>query len=84
VKWHQRRLLHQPNQRGDQVFGKSKGTFKTEVKKDGSREVLLSGQYEWYGGTGRFEGTEANGTYSGKISPTGASYEFEGDYLLPD
>jgi hypothetical protein len=69
---------------GDKLFGKFSGKSKTEMKKDGSWEMVFSGEWENTGGTGKSEKVKGKGTYSGKASPAGVSYEWEGDFEFPD
>jgi hypothetical protein len=69
---------------GDKLFGKYGGRGRAEVKKDGSRETHFIGQSEEYRGTGKMKGVKGKGTYRGKSTPAGVSYEWEGDYWFPD
>jgi len=69
---------------GDKIFGKYNGKSKTKTKKDGSWEMVFSGEWENTGGTGKLEGVKGKGTYSGKASPASFSYEWEGDFEFPD
>ena len=61
---------------GDKTFGKYNGKSKTEMKKDGSWEMVFSGEWENTGGTGKLERVKGKGTHSGKASP--ASFSCDG------
>ena len=69
---------------GGANFGKWSGNSKTEMKKDGSWEMVFSGKWEQTGGKGRLEGMKGKGTYTGKASPASFFYEWEGDMEFPD
>jgi hypothetical protein len=71
-------------EKGGATFGKWNGSSKTEMKKDGSWEIIFSGNWEQTGGKGKFQGMKGGGTYVGKASPSGFSYEWEGDMEFPD
>ncbi len=66
-------------QSGDKIFERSKGSWKVEVKKDGSWESIGSGELEWYGGTGKLEGIKAKGPIKTKMNPTTVSITWEAD-----
>jgi hypothetical protein len=69
---------------GEKHFGKWSGKTNMEVKKDGSWEIFLTGEWEHTGGTGIWKDAKGKGTVSGKITPTGFDYTWEGDFELPD
>ena len=69
---------------GDKFFGKGKGAWKVETKKDGSWEAIGSGEFEDYGGTGRLEGIKGKGTVKYKRTSTSFSESWERDVYFPD
>lgn len=69
---------------GDKIFGTWTGKQKTEIEKDGSWEISLSGEWVNTGGTGEFEGAKGKGPFSMKVSPAALSFEWEGDFEFPD
>jgi hypothetical protein len=69
---------------GDKLFGKHMNKFKTDIKADGSWEMTFSGEWEATGGTGKFEGVKGKGTFIGKGSPEGMSWNWEGSFNFPE
>jgi hypothetical protein len=69
---------------GDKLFGNHKITLKTDIKEGGSWEMTFSGEFELTGGTGKFEGIKGKGTLTGKGTPEGMSWNWEGSFDFPD
>ena len=44
--------------------------------------TTFEGTWKFTGGTGMFSGASGSGTYSGRITAEGLTYEWEGDYEL--
>jgi hypothetical protein len=64
---------------GDKIYVRFQGGGST---KDGVTQVD-SGTWSYTGGTGKLKGIKGHGTYKGKGSADGVTYEVEGDYQLP-
>ena len=69
---------------GDKIFGKHRSTPKTDIKAGGSWEMTFSGEWEATGGTGKFENIKGKGTFAGKGTPEGISWNWEGSFDFPD
>ncbi len=65
---------------GDQTFAAYAGMVKTVVNPDGSREMTFEGRHWVIGGTGKFRGITGSGTYKGKVTPAGVTYEWDLEY----
>ncbi len=65
---------------GDQTHIAYQGMMQTVVKPDGSWEATFEGRHWILGGTGKFRGVTGSGTYKGKASPAGMTYEWEAEY----
>jgi len=65
---------------GDQTYHAYEGVGKRIVNPDGSWEANLEGRTWLIGGTGRFRGITGSGTYKGKATPAGVTYEWEAEY----
>jgi hypothetical protein len=64
---------------GAESYWKYEGTHKTIVKEDGSWEVPFEGKTQLVGGTGKFQNIKGSGTYKGKITPKGVTWEGEAE-----
>jgi len=64
---------------GDKIYVRFQGGGST---KDGVTQTD-SGTWSYTGGTGKLKGIKGHGTYKGKGSADGVTYEVEGDYQLP-
>lgn len=65
---------------GDKTFASYEGTSKTVTKSDGSSDTTFEGTWWFTGGTGKFKGISGGGTYNGKTTREGYTYEWEGEY----
>jgi hypothetical protein len=57
------------------------GTTKT-ARSGASPEFTFQGTWRYTGGAGKFAGITGNGTYKGRLTPTGPAYEYEGQYTF--
>ena len=64
---------------GTRGFGKYSGTHQMEVEEEGVWETTFKGRWEFRGGSGVFAGVRGKGTYKGKTTPEGTTYEWEGE-----
>lgn len=64
---------------GDKIYVHFQGTG---TVKDGALQSD-SGTWSYIGGTGKLKGIKGKGTYKGKGTANGVTYEIEGDYTLP-
>jgi hypothetical protein len=76
--WGHRKATH-PD--GDVAFGIYEGTTVTTIDSKG-RHTTFKGTWTFTGGTGKFSGASGSGTYSGRITAEGLTYEWEGEYEL--
>jgi hypothetical protein len=72
--------IKHPN--GDTTFTAYEGANKITPKAGGPPDNTFEGKWQYVGGTGKFEGISGGGTYKGMATPTGPTYEFEGQYNL--
>ena len=77
--WGHRKVTH-PN--GDLAFGGYEGATTTVIDSEGTPHTTFEGTWKFTGGTGMFSGASGSGTYSGRITAEGLTYEWEGDYEL--
>ena len=68
---------------GDRAFGKYSSTYKMEMRQAGSWEQLFTIDWAIYDGTGKCEGMTGKGTASGKSTPEGSTYDWQGEFVLP-
>ena len=54
----------------------------TATLKDGAPQTS-EGKWRFTSGTGKLKGIKGSGTYKGKGSPDGVTFEIEGEYTLP-
>ena len=64
---------------GDKFFVRFQGAV---TLKDGA-PVTDDGKWSFTGGTGKLKGIKGGGTYMGKGSPEGVTFDIEGEYTLP-
>ena len=64
---------------GDKAFVRFQGNV---TLKDGAG-VSDEGKWSFTGGTGKLKGLKGEGTYKGKGTPEGETFEIEGEYTLP-
>ena len=64
---------------GDEAYIKFEGTHTTAVKAGGLWESSSKGTWQFTGGTGKFKAISGSGTYTGKATPKGATYDFVGE-----
>ena len=64
---------------GDKAFVRFQGAV---TLKDGA-PVTDEGKWSFSGGTGKLKGLKGEGTYKGKGTPEGETFEIEGEYTLP-
>ena len=64
---------------GDKAFVRFQGAV---ALKDGA-PVTDEGKWTFSGGTGKLKGLKGEGTYKGKGTPEGETFEIEGEYTLP-
>jgi hypothetical protein len=62
---------------GEERYEKAEGTHKTTVKAGGAWETTFEGKFEWIGGTGKYKNIKGGGTYKGRATAEGASFEWE-------
>lgn len=69
---------------GNQVDTKWSGTVTTTQSKDGQQMVSFKGTWEQVRGTGKYQGIQGHGTYTGHyISPKDYVVDWEGQSTLP-
>lgn len=67
----------------DATFADIKGTVMTTTNDDGTPNIRFKGTWRYIGGTGRYDGIEGEGTYSGYYtSETTYHVDWEGFYRL--
>ena len=64
---------------GEKVYVRFQGAT---TLKDGA-PVTDNGKWSFIGGTGKLKGIKGQGTYKGKGTPEGETFEIEGEYTLP-
>lgn len=62
---------------GDERYEKWEGTHKTTSKEGGVWETTFEGKFEWIGGTGKYKNIKGGGTYKGKATAEGVSWDWE-------
>lgn len=72
--------IKHPN--GETTFTAYEGANEITPKAGGPPDNTFAGKWQCIGGTGRFDGISGGGTYKGMATPTGPTYEFEGQYNL--
>jgi hypothetical protein len=65
---------------GDKAFSSYEGRTKTVLKSGASPEVTFEGKWWFTGGTGKLTGLTGGGIYTGGVSSTGLTYQYEGEY----
>lgn len=64
---------------GDKSYMRFEGTQKLIVKEKGAWEVDAEGKWQCTGGTGKFKSLKGSGTYKGKSTSKGSTYDWEGE-----
>ena len=64
---------------GTRGFGNYSGKHEMTVKEDESWETTFKGTWEFKGGSGVFAGVKGRGTYRGRTTAEGTTYEWEGE-----
>lgn len=67
---------------GERTFMGFEGITKTVMKPNGSPETTFEGKWWYTAGTGKFKGIKGSGTYNGKVTKAGFTYEWDGEYEL--
>ena len=65
---------------GDQTVMAIEGMTKTVMKSESFPDISFEGKWWFTGGTGKFEGITGSGTYWGKVTEEGVTYDWEGVY----
>ena len=67
---------------GEKTFIVYEGTSRTIAPAGGGIRTTFEGDWWYTGGTGKFTGIIGGGTYSGRVTPSGPDYSYEGEYVL--
>lgn len=65
---------------GDKTFMAIEGLEKTVMKPGAPPKTSFEGKWRYTGGTGKFKGITGGGTFKGKVTKAGVTYEWEGEY----
>jgi hypothetical protein len=65
---------------GHKTFMAMEGLTKTVMKPGGPPKTTFGGKWWYTGGTGKLKGITGGGTFKGKVTKAGVTYEWEGEY----
>jgi len=77
--WGYRVITHSS---GDKAIMAIEGMTKTVAKPKAFPDISFEGKWRYTGGTGRFKGITGRGTYTGKVTKAGLTYDWEGEYEI--
>ena len=65
---------------GNNVYSAYEGTTKVAVRPGAVPDITFEGKWWFTGGTGKFQGVTGGGNYKGQATPSGVTWEWQGEY----